>query len=561
MPGGITLPNKGGAAIAFGSQAFNTNPTWNSPLPGLKAVQIDRGRSYLLAKTQTGTLVFTFHDTVGRYDPTNPSSPYYPEIGPMRAANFELYNPVDKSQNSLFTGFTEIWDFGYPATPAAVIMDATVHCVDAFDALQRAELPPDKTNRTRIPPFVGADAVAARMIYILFHFAAAPYSGNAFPTDTDALFSGNVNVFDAFYNPQTSLLTAIQDTADAEFPNIANTFIDKRGNLAFRGRATRFIPENYWNGAGHAATLAKPIQFWNVGDANACSTWPTNPPSSPSGGAMAPFNDLTWDLDQTSMVNACECYPGNIGTQTSAVTNQLRTNGASILKYGPRTLSIPDLYTAGSPASTGNPYLNPAGLTGKQETLLYADYFVQNLAVPEPHISSLKFVTVANGTTRGDAWWNLVCGVEIGDVIVLYLTDPGGGGFLAEQFFVEGIHYDIQIGGPFPQITMTLDVSPRKWFSVFNGFTFYPTRGFFPPSPDGHATHGSATFVNSGSYTFTPSSVGDNLIIMDPTAPAVPGVNPQTFQIVGYTSATTVTLQTAYTGTTTTVAPWEIISP
>ena len=556
---GIALPDTGGASIAFFSQAFNPNPTWDGPLKDLRSVQIDRGRNYLLSKTQTGTMVLSFYDETGRYDPTNPDSPYFPEIGPMRAVNFALMNPVDQSQNSLFTGFTEIWDFTYPGTPSAVIMEAAVHCVDGFDALNRAEFSPDNTNRTTIPTFVGADAVAGRMLYILSFFSGAPYSGDSFPTDTDALFSGNVDVFDAIYNPQTSLLTGIQDTADAEFPNVSNTFMDKFGNLAFRGRATRFIPENYWNGAGNAPTLAKPISFWNVGDANACAAWPTNPPGSPSDGAMAPFNDLGWDLDQTTLVNACECYPGNIGTQTAAITDQLRTNGLSILKYGPRVLSIPDLYTAGSPAATGNPFLNPPGLTAKQECLLFADYFVQNLATPEPHISTLKFVTVAPGTTRGNAWWNLVCGVEIGDVIVLYTTNPGGGGFSAEQFFVEGIHYDIQIGGPYPQITMTLDVSPRKWFSVFNGFVFYPTNGFM--AQDGHATNGSATFVNGGSYTFTPASVGDRLIVMDPTAPAVPGVNPVTYHVAAYVSGSTVTLDATYGGTTSTSCPWEIIRP
>lgn len=557
MSGGITLPTHGGASIAFGSQAFNTNPTWDGPLAGLLSVQIDRGRNFLLSKSQAGTMTLTFLDSVGRYDPTNHSSPYYPEVGPMRAVNFQLENPVDSSYGNLFTGFTETWSFGFPATPSTAIMLATVSCVDGFDALNRAELPPDAANSTTIPPFVGLNAVQGRMLYILSFFAGAPYGPNGFPTDPGAIFSGNVNVFNAIYNAQTSLLTPIQDTADAEFPNISNVFMDKFGNLAFRGRATRFTPENY--STFGVPTLAEPISFWNVGDAGACGAWPTNPPNSPTTHALAPINDLVWDLDQTQIVNACECYPGNIGTQTASLTAQLRTNGPSILKYGPRVLSIPDLYTAGSPASTGNPFLNPPGLSAKQETLLFADYFVQNLAVPEPHVTSMKFLTVAPGTTQGNQWWKMVCGVEIGDVVILYITDPGGGGFLAEQFFVEGIHYQIDIGGSnYPQVTMTLDVSPRKWFSVFNGFTFFPTNGFM--AQDGHATHGSATFVNGGSYTFTTGNVGDNLTIMDPTMPAAPGVNPVTYEIIGYVSASTVTLQTTYGGTTSTSCPWEIIS-
>ena len=475
----------------------------------------------------------------------------------MRAVNFQLLNPHTEQYGNLFTGFTETWDFTYPMTPGSMLMEAAVSCVDGFDALNRAEMPPDKANTTTIPPFVGLDAVKGRMLYILSFFAGAPYSGDSFPTDPGAIFSGNVNVFNAIYNPQTSLLTGIQDTADAEFPNVSNTFMDKFGNLAFRGRATRFTPEQY--STFGVPTVGQPISFWNVGDANACDTWPTNPPGSPTSQAMAPFNDLAWDLDQTTLVNACECYPGNIGTQTSAVTDQLRTNALSVLKYGPRVLSIPDLYTAGSPASTSNPFLNPPGLTAKQGCLLYADYFVSNLATPQPHISTLKFQTVAPGTTQGNQWWKMVCGVEIGDVIVLYVTDPGGGGFQAEQFFVEGIHYTITIGGPYPQIAMTLDVSPRSWFSFFNGFQFFPTNGFM--AQDGIVTHGSTSFQNGGSFSFVPGNVGDNVTILDlATAPGfVPGVNPQQFTVAAYVSSSHVTLNTAFTGTSTSVAPWEII--
>jgi hypothetical protein len=70
-------------------------------------------------------------------------------------------------------------------------------------------------------------------------------------------------------------------------------------------------------------------------------------------------------------------------------------------------------------------------------------------------------------------------------VITLYLTNPGGGGFShatdgfpTDQFFVEGIHYNVTIGGQYPQITMSLDVSSRQWSNWFNGYSFYPN----PPS-------------------------------------------------------------------------------
>ena len=95
------------------------------------------------------------------------------------------------------------------------------------------------------------------------------------------------------------------------------------------------------------------------------------------------------------------------------------------------------------------------------------------------------FQTVAPGGSAGNAWWNLVTGVEIGDVITIYETNPGGGGFShatdgfsTDQFIVEGIHYNVQIGGQYPQVTLSLDVSSRRWSNWFAGYSFYPT----PPS-------------------------------------------------------------------------------
>ena len=560
MSGGITLPVAGGASIAFNSQAFNTNPTWNSNLDrDAVSIQIDRGRNYLLSKTQTGTMTISFYSTTGKYDPTNANGPFYQEIGPMRSVNYQLQNPVDNSFHSLFTGFTNAWQFTYPATPSEVIMESAVSCVDGFDPLSRAEFVPDPSNVTTFAAIATSathGAIAVRIAAMLYQFSGSPpyYNSQAYPTDTAAIFSGNVNILSAVYNPQTSILTGLQDAADAEIPFVSNLFMDKFGNVAFRGRATRFTPEQF--STFSTPTISQPISFWNVGDANACATWPTNPPGSPTTQAMAPFSNYEWDIDETNLVNVCQCYPGS-DTVTSTINQQMVTNPLSIQKNGPRNLSIPNLYTGSSPAITSDPFQNPPGLTPNQECLLYADSFVNNLGTAKERISTLTFQTQNPGTTQGNQWWKMVTGIELGDVLIMYTTNPGGGGFQAEQFFVEGLHYTITPGGQYPQITMTVDVSPRSWFSYFNGFIFYPTNGFFAQT--GNPTHSSNVFNDSVNNPFTINSVGQTLIIFDNALPASPGSNPQRFTITGFTNPSTVTMNTTWTGTTTSVAPYEII--
>ena len=564
---GITLPSAQGVNIAFNSQAFNPNPTWNRSLPGVASFTIDRGRSYELSRTQTGTATVNFYDVNGTYDSTNPNGPYYGEIGPMRLVNIQLLNPVNQESYSLFTGFTESWDYSYPATPSNVLTNAAVSCVDGFDALSRAELPVDNSGSFPVPAFgVGtgpgaAFPIAGRIAYILSYFSAAPFTGNGFPTNINALFSGNVIVLDAVYNPQTAMLTAIQDTADAELPNGSNVFMDKFGNLAFRGRGARFTPAQYSRTNGGQAdlslppTVEQPIQFWNVGDYNAAETF--------TALNIVPFTDYQWDLDQTNLVNACQCYPGGYDTQTGVINGQLVTNGTSILKYGPRVLSIPNLYTGGSPTSTGNPFLNPPGLTGLQETLLFGQSMVDNFNVPTPRVSSLTFVTQLDASIPGNSWWHFVTGVEIGDVVTLYTTNPGGGGFSNEsggfqtnQFFVEGLHYSVKPGGPFPQISLSVDVSPRQWSMFFNGYQWFP--GTIPPGVSAvpYGLYGSDGDVANGSDGFFAPSGQFYAALVGATVTITLGAHQQVFTIAGYTSTTNLTLSGNWTGTNTTDAVW-----
>jgi len=475
-----------GIRIAFNSQAFDPSPTWVRVDGGVglspNASQstytwtIDRGRQFQLDATQTGTATIGLYDTTGRFDATNVNGPFFGEIGPMRQVNIQLQNPVNNAFYSLFTGFTESWDYSFPDPQNSRFMEVTVNCVDGFDPLSRAMLPPDNSGTTTFAPIKGISAVAARIQAALAYFAMAPYAGNGYPTDPLAIFSGNVELLSAVYNAQTSLLTVIMDAAEAESGGLANNvFMDKFGNLNFRGRATRFKPQIFQNVG--TPTLSFPITFWKVGDANAASTI----------SACVPYQNIQWAMDDTKLINAAQVYPGGTytasqinGQMVSQTSYPVGTN--SILKYGPRTQSVPDLYTAGSPAITGDAFLNPAGLTALQETKLFGQSIVDNFALPVPVISDLTFQTVAPGAGEGNAWWNFVTGVELGDVITLYLTNPGGGGFshatdgfATDQFFVEGIHYSVVVGGPYPQITLRLDVSSRQWSNWFNGYSFYPT--------------------------------------------------------------------------------------
>lgn len=396
--------------------------------------QTDRGRAYELDKTQTGTGTVKMYDTSGLFIPGG-ASPYAAGIGPMRRFTINVLNPFTKAYSDVFGGFIESWDWSI--TTEKNLMTATIGLVDGFEPFTRAEVVPGASGTYDLPGQLVDDRI--RTLYA--------DAGLAWPDLLTNINSGNVWVQGHQYQPETSMLACMQDAADAEFPGVANLYMDRHGNLAFRGRLPRFTPTAYPN----------QVKFWSCGDAEAADTF-----------GYAPISDITWNLDQKNLINACLCYPA--GLQPTLIPAQLSLasdfGSSSIADFGPRVKSLTDLLVL-----SGIPDTIPATTVCKQ----YADYYVQNYDNFVQRISSLVFKTVdPNGGTPNAALWNMLCNIEIGDVISVYTTWPGGGGFnpngpgFPNQFFVEGIHNVVNpLNAGYPDWTMSLDVSPRAWFASF----------------------------------------------------------------------------------------------
>lgn len=451
MPGATA-----GVRVAFSDAAFAEDPTWTQlDAPNVGSVNgwtIDRGRSYELDKTQAGTATFTLIDTQGLFDPTNANSPYYGKIGPMLQVKIGVVNPVNGENVDLFTGYIEAWN--YTIDTSEVMMTIAVDGVDGFEPLSRAELAPDSSGTTVLAEDDTTTAVQTRINYILDVFFG--YDGSTTPPDPSTtpwpdslrkINTGNVLLMATIYNPGTSLLSAIQDSADAEFPGVANVFMNKMGQVTFYGRLPRFNPEDF----------PDDVTFWVVGDLPAALTF-----------GAAPINQIQWNLDQKNLINAAQASPQGIAQ--ADIAGQLAVSPSSIAQFGNRLQTIPNLQTGGS----GDDSV-PPDLTAEEECFLYSWYYAANYNQPVQRISKLQFVTLDPSTPLGAALWDFMLGVEIGDIITVYTSNPGGGGFgkqtdgfSIDQFFVEGIHYVAQpLQGGFAWITMNLDVSPRQWFATF----------------------------------------------------------------------------------------------
>jgi hypothetical protein len=132
---------------------------------------------------------------------------------------------------------------------------------------------------------------------------------------------------------------------------------------------------------------------------------------------------------------------------------------SSIPQYGWRGLSFNDLLNAGGTDTL------LVTRTALQDTHNFAQYYVDNYKYPATRLTTLRFRPLPANAFGGTALWNLMCGVEIGDLIHTTTTHDTGGGF-DEDGFVEGIRYTAQpMTGGQHEISMELDVSPRSFYS------------------------------------------------------------------------------------------------
>jgi hypothetical protein len=430
-----------GVSVAFDDDWDTVTPTWTrlDTLTGCRVQgwQIDRGRNTEFEKTGTGTANVQIADRDGLFDPTNAFSPYANKLLPGKQAAIALQNPVTDEWSTMFRGFVESWSYRLETTRQVMFLD--VQLVDAFALLSRFELRPGTDGNLPLPTGVPADnvfyentlagSVQTRINDIL--------DDVGWPAGLADIFSGNVNLSEKTYGPGTSALAALQDAADGEFAGVANLYVSKGGIVTFHGRQPRFRPEVAEYG----------INERTVGD----------PSATLLDEDVVPVAELEWTVNSDQIVNMCLAYPekvDDVQIDPDDVPGQLVTDSTSMAAYGPHFLSLDNLQTRDGIA-TGNDAL--------EETLLVGDYYVDNYKDPAIRCR-MTFKTRRPEDPNGPTWWNHVCKCEISDLLHLTTDHPGDGGFAAavDQYFVEGLHYQAApLGAGYPNITLTLDVSPR----------------------------------------------------------------------------------------------------
>lgn len=442
MAGGVRV------GVAFGSSVLAASPTWSwiTAHPSLVAsFSIDRGRQYELDQTDAGRATVTIHDRDGVLDPTNADSPYNGQIEPMLQATLDLWNPVTSEYVTIFRGFIE--DYDYDIDPSQFVATLTLSLVDAFGYLGAVEMQPDlKGDGT--PSFGDIDTTNSQPGDIYYLGAEDPQAridqaltDAGWPPALSTIFSGNTLVYAAFYSPGESVLTVLQDAADAEFPGVGNLFVSKDGKVTFHGRWAKFDPSVP---ISSNPDLDWDWHHWKAGDGAAVHI--------SGAGSHAQIRQFAYNWGRSKIINYACATPVLI--KDSDRKSMVYKDETSIASYGYATWTKDNLLTAGKGDRTAN-----------DECKLFGYYYMANYREPQKRVTALGFRSLHPDDPRAPYNWDLLCNAEIGDQIDVTLTLPGDGYFNDEPYWIEGIHYEVNPATPdYADVTMTLDLSPKAYY-------------------------------------------------------------------------------------------------
>lgn len=382
-------------------------------------ISINRGRQDELDRTGTGTCTVSLNYVDGSI------TDFVGAEGSVFLAN------PHGGGGTVFAGHVD--DVTYDLSPSQNVTRVDVTLVDALDFFAGIELAPGINGEVPLPSQVNEGNI--------FYEQAIPQDRinqcilEAGFTGSTEIFTGNVQVKDTIYSPRQSLLSVIHDAADAEFPGVANVFVQADGTFTFHGRLARFNP-------GDAQYH---IDTYTAGDGAACV----------GDSSRARINGCRLGSSRARIINAALATPEDIAD--ADIENQIVTDAGSISTYGLRSWSAENLLTF---------YDELNDLEANDATLQFAQYYVDNYADPQIRVEGLTFRSRDTHMANSSATWALMCDMDISDILELSVSNPGIT-LTDAEFFVEGVRMEISPGPPdFAIVTATYDLSPRAYWST-----------------------------------------------------------------------------------------------
>lgn len=463
MPDGRVL-------IAFDDGPLEPAPTWTrldeaAPFPSsfVGPYEITSGRQGLLAQTDTGEATVALNDHDGVFDPRNISSAYYGKLD-GRQILLQLYDPVRAVWEPQFQGFIDdvLYDVdgsGVDQNGDPINVAIQLECVDIFDPLAGFGLTPglDGITPRTVPSGSAGGAVPSGMEDGVYYAATSGTVDDriieiladvGIDSTRYIVASGNTKVIAVKYDPDESALVALRDACDAEFPFIANMYVNRSGQFVFRGRYSRFSPDDVAAEPGSEWDFTR----WAVGDGNAII----------ADSSRAQMRVLSFGRGRRDVLNAAGAWPQ--GMAAADMPAQWFADTASITAYGKHQAQpMSDLLTAD--------YAGPGTITpstGKKQCALFAELLVKNQKDPRESIRSLQLKAIRPDDPRASATWAMLTQADISHIVNVAMGYPGGTGFAGDSpdddYYIEGRHLLVNPLNPgHDYVELNLELSPAVW--------------------------------------------------------------------------------------------------
>ena len=249
-------------------------------------IQTTRGRSALVDEFQTGQLTLRIVDQNGDFNPTNPSSPYYLELTPMKKV--QITATYGATTYPIFSGFITSYVNTQPKD-ATEVAYTTIQAVDAFRLVNNAQI-------TTVAGATAGDLSGTRVNQILDQI-----DWPATMRDVDAGLTTLQN------DPGTlrTSLGAMQTVANSEYGAL---YVNADGEFVFQDRAVT------------AGSIGGTVTTFN------------------EDGTGIAYANANWKLDDTLIFNSTTVTRLG-GTPQTAI------NQPSIDKYFIHSYQIQDLLT------------------------------------------------------------------------------------------------------------------------------------------------------------------------------------------------------------------------
>ena len=250
----------------------------------INLIQTSRGRNPLVDQFQTGQLTLRIIDQNGDFNPTNPASPYYTYLTPMKKV--QISATYNGTTYSLFSGFITSYVNTQPKD-ATEVAYTTIQAVDAFRLAQNAQI-------STVTGASAGDLSGTRINQILDEI-----DWPATMRDIDA----GLTTLQADPGTARTSLNAMQTVTDSEYGAL---YVNTDGEFVFQDRSVT------------AGSIGGTVTTFN------------------DDGTGIAYANAMWKLDDTLIFNSAQI-------SRSGGTPQTAINQASIDKYFIHSYNLQDL--------------------------------------------------------------------------------------------------------------------------------------------------------------------------------------------------------------------------